>query len=301
MIVITGGAGFIGSHIARYYIAKGRDVISIDNLSSGKRENAVGKLFVADICSDISRYFKNAEIVFHYAADPDVRSCNQNPRRSFEINVRGTINVLEACRKHDVKHVVLASTSTVYGEAKIPTPETHPTFPISVYGASKLAAEGYIAAYAGTYGIKGTVIRYANIFGPGSSHGVMFDFFQKLRKNQKELEILGDGRQSKSYLYIDDCISATTLIVDKQTKNFGVFNVGSDERVSVIRIARLVSSALGLKPKFKFTGGRRGWAGDVSLMLLSTKKLKALGWKPRTSFEEGVKKYVGWLREKAQH
>ncbi len=240
------------------------------------------------------------DAVFHMAADPDVRSSARIPTKSFNLNVIMTFRLLEACRKGDIKHLVFASTSTVYGDADvIPTPEDYPCEPISNYGASKLACEAYCSAYAHSYGMKATMVRYANIFGERSSHGVMYDFYNKLKKNPKKLEILGDGKQTKSYLHVDDCVSATLTAFEKQDKIHDIFNVGSSEKHNVDEIAKLVCDAMKLKPEFKYAGGTRGWTGDVKLMLLDVNKIESLGWKQKISFQEGVKRYVKWLSKSA--
>ncbi|MEM0475580.1 MAG: NAD-dependent epimerase/dehydratase family protein, partial [Candidatus Norongarragalinales archaeon] len=215
---------------------------------------------------------------------------------AFDVNVSGTLNVLEASRKNDVQRLVFASSSVVYGDAaRIPTPETAPLAPISVYGASKAAGEAYCMAFAESYGLHCIALRYANIFGPPSRHGVMSDFVARLKKNPRQLKILGDGRQSKSYLYVDDAVEATLVAGRKSRKNFDAFNVGSSKKTTVREIARLVCEALGVSPLFSFTGGSRGWIGDVRTMLLDTRKLRRLGWREKTPLRVGVEKYVSWL------
>jgi UDP-glucose 4-epimerase len=300
-VVVTGGAGFIGSHLADSLISEGHEAIVMDNLSSGKKEYVNKKVSFSqkDIRTDLSKDFEGVDTVFHFAADPDVRASATRPASSYDINVFGTFNVLEACRKADVKRIVFPSTSTVYGETDvIPTPETHACAPISNYGASKLACEGYLSSYSATYGIKATSLRFANIVGERSTHGVMFDFYNKLKKNPKEMEILGNGKQDKSYLHVSDCVSGVLIAWKKQTKIYDVFNVGSQEKHNVDAIANEMAKCLGIKPKFAYTGTPRGWVGDMKVMLLDTKKLEALGWKPKIGFEEGVKRYMEWLKEK---
>jgi UDP-glucose 4-epimerase len=300
--VVTGGAGFIGSHLADELIKSGYETVVVDNLVSGLKENIPkGARFVKkDITADdLSSDLKGADAVFHFAADPDVRSSAENSAKSFNDNVVGTFRVLEACRKAGAKRFVFASTSTVYGETDvIPTPESHPCEPISNYGASKLACEAYISSYAHTYGIKSSVLRYANIFGDRSTHGVIFDFFQKLRKGPKELEILGNGKQEKSYLFASDCVSGTLTALRSQSGLYAAYNVGSREKKTVDELARLVCSEMKVSPKYTHTGGERGWAGDVRLMLLDVSKLEALGWSEKVPFRDGVARYIGWLRQK---
>ena len=298
-IAVTGGAGFIGSHLTDALIADAHDVVVIDDLSSGKKEfvNNKASFVNKDIRTDLSKEFTGIHTVFHLAADPDVRSSAANPEKSFDQNVVGTFRVLESCRKAGVKHIVFASTSTVYGETDvIPTPETHSCRPISNYGASKLACEAYISAYCGSYGMKGTVLRFANIFGERSTHGVMFDFFNKLKKNPDELEILGDGKQDKSYLHISDCISAILFAWKNQKLDYDVFNVGSKEKHNVDALARIMCKALDLDPEFVYTGTPRGWVGDMKVMLLDTRKIENLGWKANMGFKDAVLSYVDSLR-----
>jgi UDP-glucose 4-epimerase len=298
-LCVTGGAGFIGSHLTDALVAKGHEVLVIDTLSSGRKDYVNPKATLArkDIRSDLSKELKEVDAVFHFAADPDVRTSATDPRRSFDANVVGTFMVLESCRKADVRRVVFPSTSTVYGETGvIPTSEDEPCFPISNYGASKLACEAYLSSYSASYGMKCTSLRFANIFGERSTHGVLFDFYNKLKKNAKEMEILGDGKQDKSYLHVSDCVFAAITAWEKQERLYDVFNVGSREKKTVTEIARILCDELGVSPRFMYTGTSRGWVGDMRLMLLDTGKLERLGWKQSVSFAEGMRKYVKWIR-----
>lgn len=298
-IAVTGGAGFIGSHFTDRLIESGNEVAVIDSLASGIRENVnpKAKLFIKDIYSDdFSECFEGADAVFHLAASPDVKNSADNPELSFNNNVVATYRVLEECRKQDVRHIVFSSTSTVYGEAeKIPTPENYFCRPISNYGASKLSCEGYVSSYSSSYGVKATVLRYANIYGERSSHGVMFDFYNKLRKNPHSLEILGDGNQEKSYLHVSDCVEASVMAFEKQSRLYDVFNIGSREKNTVNEIVKLVSGKMDVSPELKYTGTTRGWVGDVRFMLLSTEKIESLGWSQNISLQEGVDRYLDWL------
>lgn len=298
-ILVTGGAGFIGSHLSEKLIAGGNEVAVLDSFVGSKPENAPegAEIIRHDITKQLEpRLLQGCGAVFHLAADPSVRTSAENARENFQANALGTFNVLEAARAAGVKKFVFTSTSAVYGKAEImPTPETHPAIPVSNYGAGKLAGEAYCASFAYTYGMKSTVLRLANIFGERSTHGVMFDFYQKLRKGPERMEILGNGKQSKSYLHVSDCVSAILLASEKQGKIFDIFNVGSGEQRTVDEIAQLVAKEMGLSPSFHHTGGSGGWVGDVSEMLLDVKKIRALGWKPQVSFEEGVSRYIKWL------
>lgn len=300
-VVITGGAGFIGSHLAKALVKKG-EIIVFDNFSSGRKEflDAMDvKIVQGDIrnLEEIKKACKEVDAVYHFAADPDVRKSSEEPLENFQIDALGTLNVLEACRLNNVKQIILASSSVVYGNAEIPTPENAPIAPISNYGAAKATSEYYVSTYSQLYGIKAIVLRYANIIGPKLTHGVIHDFYKKLEKNPKELEILGDGNQEKSYLHVDDAVDAILFAVQKTKNNFEVFNVGSEEKITVKKIANLIVSTLGLKNvQYKYTGGKIGWPGDVPIMLLSIEKLKNLGWEPRFKIEKSILHTVEWLK-----
>jgi UDP-glucose 4-epimerase len=300
--LVSGGAGFIGSHLSDK-LAKEGEVVVFDDFSSGKRDflkDAAVDIIKGDIRNfgEIKHACKRVDVVYHYAADADVRGSFCKPLENFEIDATGTLNVLEACRLNDVKQFVFASSSVIYGNAKIPTLEQAPMAPISTYGAAKAASEHYISVYSGLYGMKATVLRYANIIGPRSTHGIIYDFCRKLKQNPKELEILGDGSQKKSYLHIADAVDATILAA-KKTKKLDIFNVGSEETITAKEIGLLVVSALGLTGvRYKYTGGTIGWPGDVPLMLLSIEKLETLGWKPRHSIKESLLNTVEWLKSR---
>ncbi len=294
MILVTGGAGFIGSHLVDRLVELDR-VVVLDNLSSGRREfvNENAELYVVDLAEDsILTYLEGADEVWHLAANPDVRVGAEKPEEIYRNNVLATYRLLEAMRKAGVRKIIFTSTSTVYGEAKqIPTPEDYPAHPISIYGASKLACEALIESYCHTFDFQAYIYRFANVIGKRSTHGVIFDFIKKLKNNPRELEILGNGEQNKSYIYIDDCVSAIFSGLKAEEK-VNIFNIGSEDQIKVRRIAEIVSEEMGLNPMFKFTGGDRGWKGDVPVMLLSVEKLKALGWKPKFGSEEAVRKAV---------
>jgi UDP-glucose 4-epimerase len=307
-IFITGGAGFIGSHLVDQLCKDKKEVIVFDNLSSGKLENIERWMkksnfnFVReDLLNPVSilKPLSECETVFHLAANPEVRVGTVDPKVHYEQNITATFNLLEAVRKVDcVKNFVFASSSTVYGEAeKIPTPEDYaPLKPISIYGASKLASEALITSYACTYGFTATIYRLANIIGPRTQHGVIYDFINKLSKNPKKLEILGDGAQRKSYLYIDDCIDAMLTPVSHANDKVEIYNVGSEDQVNVKEIADIICQEMGLRDvEYVYTGGvdgGRGWRGDVKVMLLCIEKIKSLGWKPKLNSRQAVQKTV---------
>jgi len=300
---VTGGAGFIASHLCEALTNLGQDVTILDNLSSGTRSNirratSSGRvrLVVGDCKSprDVRKAVSKAKTVYHFAANPEVRLELASPSTCFRENVYATHVLLEALRRTNAGMIVFASTSTVYGDANtIPTPENYsPLEPISIYGASKLASEALITSYCHTYNKRAVILRLANIIGPRSKHGVINEFITKLRRNPERLEILGDGHQTKSYLQVEDCIDGILRACEAAREKVEVFNVGSDDQIEVARIAQILVDELKLKDvRFSFTGGvdgGRGWVGDVKNMLLDTAKLKARGWKPRYNSEESI-------------
>lgn len=307
-ILVTGGAGFIGSHLIDALLEKGNEVKCIDNFSSGKREfieQSMDKgleLIEGDLLNrdDIKEVLNGCDTVFHLAANPDVRLGVENTEVHLEQNIIATYNLLEEMREKGIKKIAFTSSSTVYGEAEqIPTPENYgPLIPISLYGASKLAAEGLISAYCYTFDMQSVIYRFANVVGPRSTHGVTYDFINKLRENPDVLEILGDGSQKKSYLYISDCIDAMLFGMEKSKSKVEIFNIGSEDWVDVRKIADIVSQEMGLSPEYRFTGGvdgGRGWKGDVKIMRLSIDKLKNMGWKPEYGSEESIRMTTRWL------
>ena len=298
--VVTGGAGFIGSHLVDTLVAQGNEVLVIDSLCAGKKETITRhldsckvRLFQKDLLGDgWQESIAGADRLFHLAADPDVRQSAVNPDPTFNNNIVATYRVLEAMRKYSVPEFVFTSTSTVYGDAAvIPTPESYtPLEPISVYGASKLACESIISAYCHSFNMKAWNFRFANIIGSRSGHGVITDFMRKLKENPAELEILGDGKQTKSYLEVHECVAAMLFAVGKARGTVNTFNVGSEDWIDVRSIAEIVCEEMGLKnTKFRFTGGERGWVGDVPKMQLSVDKIKGLRWKPQTGSAESVR------------
>jgi UDP-glucose 4-epimerase len=308
VILVTGGAGFIGSHLTERLLKQRHKVIVLDNFSNGRIENIqrlLGNPSLTIVKEDLKRPKKLGQIIsasgtiFHLAANPEVKIGETDPKTHFEENILATFNLLEAVRKNGKpKTIVFTSTSTVYGEAKlIPTPEDYaPLIPISTYGASKLACEALITSYAHTFNHRALILRLANIIGPRSNHGVVADFIKKIKTNPTELEILGDGHQEKSYMYISDCIEAImhlTSAFSKGTQQIDVFNVGPNDKITVTQIAKIVSEEMNTPNiKHKFTGGvdgGRGWRGDVKTMQLSIDKLLGTGWRPSHSSEQAVR------------
>ncbi|MBS7643709.1 GDP-mannose 4,6-dehydratase [Candidatus Bathyarchaeota archaeon] len=304
-ILVTGGAGFIGSYIVDFLMASGASVVVFDNLSVGERKNIKKwlhnpnfTLIVGDLlkAKEIEKAVNPCELVFHLAANPEVRLGIEDPRIHFEQNIVATYNLLEAMRKSkEAKTIVFTSSSAVYGDAtSLPTTENYgPLMPISLYGASKLAGESLIYSYCHTFDMQAVVYRFANIVGSRSKHGVIYDFIQKLRANPRELEVLGDGTQTKSFLLVDDCVEGLLFGLEHLHNRFELFNIGSEDRISVREVAKIVIDELGLKNvKLKFTGGvngGRGWKGDVKHSFLAIDKIKSLGWKPRHNSKESVR------------
>lgn len=298
-VFVTGAAGFIGSHLVDRLLSMGFEVLGLDNLSSGSMDNLSiafnydgFKFIKADLLepSNWINFISGVDVVFHFAANPEVRHSLRDPLDHYRNNVEATLNLLEACRKFNVKLFVFASSSTVYGDPEvIPTPENHPIKPISVYGATKASCELLCRVYSDLYGIRSLVLRYANVIGPRITHGVIVDFINKLKSNPRILEILGDGTQIKSYLYIDDAIDATIMAFNKfsfENLNFEVYNVGSMDQICVREIADIIVSCMGLfnvKYVYKLmTIDGRGWPGDVKVMLLDISKISSrVGWNPK--------------------
>ncbi len=298
--IVTGGAGFIGSHLVDALVARGDAVLVIDNCCTGTIDNIrehldTGRIrfLQADLLDDgWQASLAAADRVYHLAADPDVRESARSPESPVSNNVLATARLLEAMRIRGVPEIVFTSTSTVYGDAAmIPTPEAYsPLEPISVYGGTKLACEALISAYCHSFDMRACVYRFANIIGERSNHGVCWDFIQKLRRNPAVLEILGDGRQTKSYLEVHACVDAMIYAADHTVERFNVYNVGSEDWIDVRSIADIVAEEMGLFPvEYRYSGGARGWVGDVPRMLLSVEKLKSLGWKPTVGSQESVR------------
>ena len=297
---ITGGAGFIGSHLVDK-LSKRNGVTVYDNLSTGKEE------FVADHFDDPFFKFVKGDLldvetllssvrghdtVWHMAANPDIRKGTASTMVDLEQNTIATYNMLECARRADVKSFVFSSTSTIYGRAKvIPTPEDYgPCLPISLYGASKLACEGLVSAYAELYGIKAWIYRFANIIGHRSTHGILFDLVQKLNTSRKVLEVLGDGKQKKSYLLVEECVDGMIYGFKHAKDTVNYFNLGAADQIAVKRIVEILIEETRLRNvKVKYTGGESGWKGDVPVFLLSNKKMAKLGWKPKHNSEEAVR------------
>ena len=302
-IFVTGGAGFIGSHLVDCLISSD-EVTIYDNLSSGRKEfiehhlNKRNFHFIqADLLDfdNLSQAIANHDIVFHLAANADVRAGIVDTKLDLQQGTMATCNILEAMRLNQISKIVFASSSTVYSEAGIkPVAEDYgPLLPISLYGASKLACEGLIAAFCHLFGMQAWIFRFANVVGSRASHGVIFDFISKLRQNPAELEILGNGTQEKPYLYIDDCIDGILFGLKHAQEQVNVLNLGTDSSTNVTAIASMVVEAMALSGvKFTYTGGNRGWRGDVPQVRYDITRMKNMGWKPRYSSDEAVRQAI---------
>ena len=305
-IFVTGAAGFIGSNLVDWLLEAGHSVIGFDNFSTGRAKfleralaSANFQLIRGDLLNTegLAEAVEGADLVVHLAANADVRFGTEHPRRDLEQNVIATHNLLEAMRLAGVRRIAFSSTGSVYGESSvIPTPEDAP-FPIqtSLYGASKLAAEGLIAAYCEGFGFEGTVFRFVSILGDRYTHGHVFDFCKMLRADPGRLRILGNGRQRKSYLHVADCVAAIVAAIARPNDKFAVFNLGTDEYCEVRESAGWICARLGVTPEIHYTGGERGWIGDNVFIFLDSARIRALGWQPRYSIREGVERTVDYL------
>jgi UDP-glucose 4-epimerase len=301
--VVTGGAGAIGSVLVERLLRDGHRVEVIDDFSSGVRERLptgpeAARLGVTTAHLGVQEPpdapFRGAAEVWHLAANADVRRGPLDPRVDLTNGTVATFHVLEAARRSDVPTVVFSSSSVVYGLPTVfPTPETYgPLQPQSLYGGAKLAAEGLLSAYAHTYGLTARIFRFANIVDGRANHGILYDFFEKLRSDPARLEVLGDGRQAKSYLRTEECVEGMLTGVAKATGPVTVHNLGSLDRISVREIAEKVVAAHGGRATIAYTGGERGWVGDVPQQLLAIDRIRALGWQPKLSSAQAVDRTI---------
>jgi len=308
---VTGAAGFIGSNLVDRLLADGHSVTGWDDFSTGQEPFLAGALAQPGFrlvrgdnldLPALTRAMADSDIVFHLAANADVRFGTEHPAKDLQQNTIATFHVLEAMRANGVKRIAFSSTGSVYGEAAvIPTPEDAP-FPIqtSLYAASKVAGEGMISAYAEGFGFEAYVFRFVSILGERYTHGHVFDFHQQLLEHPDWLRVLGDGTQRKSYLYVQDCVDAILHVIAHATAatakhRVQVYNLGTPEYVRVNDSIRFICGALGLQPELRYTGGDRGWIGDNPFIFLETKKIQATGWKPRLTIEQGIVRTLRWL------
>ncbi|MDR2645911.1 MAG: NAD-dependent epimerase/dehydratase family protein [Holosporaceae bacterium] len=306
--LVTGGAGFIGSNLVDRLLQGGCRVITFDNFSTGKRcfleqalTNQNFSLLDGNL-SDLNALIQtmketHIDMVWHMAANADVRFGLNHPRKDLEQNTIATHNVLEAMRINNIKKIAFSSTGSIYGEPSVhPTPENTP-FPVqtSLYGASKLACEALIQAYCEGFGFSGYIFRFVSVLGERYTHGHVFDFCRKLIDNPHELQVLGDGRQRKSYMYVQDCLDAMLLAVEKCQGKVNIFNLGVNDYVEINDSIKVITKRLGVNPKVKYSGGERGWIGDNPFIWLDTSRIQAIGWQPKVSILDGVLKTLEWL------
>jgi UDP-glucose 4-epimerase len=310
-VFVTGGAGFIGSNLVDRLLGAGHEVVAYDNFSTGQEgfleeagRHPRFRLVVGDT-GDRDRMaaeMRGAEVVFHLAANADVRFGIEHPEKDIQQNTIATFNVLEAMRASGVRRVAFSSTGSVYGEPEVfPTPESAP-FPVqtSLYGASKLAGEGLLQAYAAGFGFETYIFRFVSILGERYTHGHVFDFYRALRADPARLRVLGNGLQRKSYLYVHDCIDAMLLALERAHEPVNVFNLGTDEYCQVNDSIGWICGHLQVTPTLEYTGGERGWVGDSPFIFLDASRIRALGWRPRLGIRDGVLRTLDYLARNPQ-
>lgn len=305
---VTGGAGFIGSHLVDRLVQEG-EVTVYDNLSSGRKEfighhlsKPVFSFIQADLLDlhRLTHEIADHDVVFHLAANPDARLGIEDTSLDLKQETLATYNVLEAMRLNGINRIVFSSSGTIYGETPvIPLPEDYgPVLPISLYGAGKLAGEGLITAFCHTFDMQCWIFRFSNIVGKRGTHGVIFDFIHKLSRNPNELEVLGDGRQEKPYLSVEDCVEGMLFGHRNSDERVNLFNLGCESTSKVSSIARMVAEEMGLvSVSFKYTGGDRGWPGDVPQVRLNIDKMKKLGWESEYTSGEAVRRAIRFMAE----
>ncbi len=304
---VTGGGGFIGSNLVDRLLADGHAVTVFDDFRTGRREFLAGaaaqpafSLVEGDLLDEpaLSEAMAGHDTVVHLAANADVRFGLEHPRKDLDQNTIATFNVLEAMRGHGIRRIAFSSTGSIYGEPDVfPTPETCP-FPVqtSLYGASKLACEGLIAAYCQGYQFTGFIFRFVSILGERYTHGHVFDFYRKLLRDPSQIEVLGNGRQRKSYLYVGDCVEAMLTVMAAAREPVNIYNLGTEEYCTVDQSLGWITGHLGVSPERRYTGGERGWVGDSPFIFLDTSKVRGLGWRPRLSIKDGVLRTLEYLQ-----
>lgn len=305
--LVTGGAGFIGSHVVDELIKNKHQVVVFDNLSTGyklfikhhfKKPNF--QFIKGDLLNTklLNKSMQGIDFVIHFAAHADVKSGYKDHYIDHKQNLNVTHNVLEAMHKNNVKKIAFSSTSSVYGDAKIhPTPENYPLEPTSLYGSTKAACESYIYSYASYYGWNAYIFRFVSWIGERYTHGIIFDVLKKLKSNPKQLDLLSDGTPRKSSLYVKDGIKAIFTVIKNAKEPINIYNLGHHQILTVDQIIDTILDTLGVDTQKKYAGGSRGWQGDNNFVHLDITKLKSLGWSPKYSFEQGIKKTIGYLKQ----
>ena len=308
-ILVTGGAGFIGSHLTDRLLEKGHSVVVFDNLSLGRLDNLLEasknpnfKFIEGDILNkdEFFNVFRNNkfDIIFHLAANSDIAKSHANPNIDMENTFMTTYNTLLAMKEFEIKKLMFSSTSAIYGDTSQKLTENYgPLFPVSHYGAGKLASEAFISSFCENYGIQVWITRFPNVVGERSTHGVIRDFIRKLKKNPKELEVLGNGEQIKPYLYVKDLVEAILFVIENTNDKINFYNLGVDSRTKVKEIAQMVIQEMGLNANIKYTGGDRGWIGDVPEFNYNLDKIHNLGWSAKNTSNEAVKKAINYILE----
>ena len=300
---VTGGAGFIGSNLVDRLIIEGHNVKVYDNLSTGRMDNILGatestwfSMTEGDLheVELLRSAMEGSDIVFHFAANADVRHGPEHPLLDFDQNTIGTINVLEAMRSNGIKRIVFASSASVYGEPETPTPENTPCYQTSLYGASKHAAEGFIEAYCEAFGMTASILRFVSVLGERYSHGHIVDFCQQLKENPDRLEVLGDGNQRKSYIYVGDVVNAVLSTMVFSDPVARIYNVGNEDTITVRESIKVICEEMGCNPTVKYGTEPRGWIGDNPNILIDASRLRDMEWRPETSIYAAIRKTVYW-------
>jgi UDP-glucose 4-epimerase len=304
-VLVTGGAGFIGSHVADTLLARGATVTVIDNFSTGFREFVPAREGVRIVEADlldqrrVDEAMRGVDFVFHLAANADIKDNLKEPRKCIDQNIVATQNVLEAMRAAGTRDIAFSSTGSVYGEATIiPTPEDAP-FPVqtSIYATSKVAAEGLLTSYALGFGFRTWIFRFVSLLGPRYTHGHVMDFWKQLRRDPSRLRVLGNGKQKKSYLHVADCISAMLTGIEHAREPINVYNLGHTDWIEVDESVAIIARTMGVQPRVEHTGGERGWVGDSPRILLDTTRIRSLGWAPTKSIEQSIAETLRFLVE----
>lgn len=300
-ILVTGGAGFIGSHLDDALVARGHNLTVVDNLVLGRKENIehlIGSPNFRFIETDLLDMDKmraifsegKFDMVYHLAANSDIQKGGKDPLVDYNLTFNTTFNVLQLLKEFEIKKFFFASTSAIYGETYDVLNEDYgPLKPVSNYGAGKLASEAFISAFSSTYGIQTWITRFPNVVGERFTHGVIYDFIKKLRNNPEELEVLGNGEQCKPYVYVKDLVEAILYVIDHADEKYNVYMIGSDSRTKVKEIAAMVIEEMGLNAKIRYTGGDRGWVGDVPEFRYDLTKINKLGWTAPHNSNESVR------------
>ncbi len=297
--LVTGGAGFIGSHLIDKLLEKDHIVTCIDNFTLGSRNNLQNALTNKNFqleefdllnLDDLNKFFETQdfEFVYHLAANSDIQKGTESTTTDLEKTFMTTYNILESMRKNNVNKILFTSSSAIFGKHKGPIGEYAALNPESLYGAGKSASESYIHAFSSLYDIKSWIIRLSNTVGKRLTHGIIFDFLNKIKDNENELKVLGDGKQAKPYMYVDDLIDCILFVIDNANEKINTFNVGPEDKITVEEIAKLTIKTHGKNQKISYTGGSSGWKGDIPTYLQDTKKIKSLGWEPRYNSKQAI-------------